>query len=272
MPEEHRNVLLITIAFLQKFIAPEIVSVTKMTIENISAIFAPCFFRSPFKEMDDILKAAENEKHFVVVLIKTLDTSKFTDLVNESPNFLDASVRATEYKSEKEISDQIDELKVTCRPDEEVNEPDEKQAYEENKEHISEYQKKYKKEHPEVHRIANQRRSALKRNLPATLTAEQWEQIKSVFSNTCAYCGKESKLAQEHFTPLSKGGHYTKENIIPACRSCNCSKNNRDFFEWYPQQEFYSQERELFIIEHLISQQEEQQEEQEEQEEKEVSA
>ena len=58
-------------------------------------------------------------------------------------------------------------------------------------------------------------------------------------------------LHQEHFIPLSKGGEYTHNNIIPACKSCNSSKQDTDFFEWYPTYEEYNEEREQFILEYL---------------------
>ena len=61
------------------------------------------------------------------------------------------------------------------------------------------------------------------------------------------------QLHQEHFIPLSKGGGYTHNNIIPACRSCNSSKWNNNFFDWYPKQEFYSEEKENFILNFILN-------------------
>jgi 5-methylcytosine-specific restriction endonuclease McrA len=31
---------------------------------------------------------------------------------------------------------------------------------------------------------------------------------------------------------LSRGGRYTLDNIVPACRSCNASKNNGEVTTW----------------------------------------
>ena len=58
-------------------------------------------------------------------------------------------------------------------------------------------------------------------------------------------------LEQEHFIPLSKGGGYSMGNIIPACRACNASKSDKDFFEWYPEYKYYSEERENKILDFL---------------------
>jgi hypothetical protein len=94
------------------------------------------------------------------------------------------------------------------------------------------------------------RRSA-KRKLPATLTEAQWNQIKETFGGKCAYCGKNGDLQQDHFVAVLKGGEYTHNNIIPACLSCNVSKRDKSFFDWYPKYKYYSKKREKKILEFL---------------------
>lgn len=126
-----------------------------------------------------------------------------------------------------------------------------KQYREEHKEEISKHRKIYNKNNKEKGRIYAQQRRSRKRKTPNTLTENQWIEIKSKFNNKCAYCGQEMPLEQEHFIPLSKGGDYSSNNIIPACMTCNRSKFNKDFFEWYPSQEFYSKQREIFILNFL---------------------
>lgn len=101
-------------------------------------------------------------------------------------------------------------------------------------------------------RLYQHKRNAMKKKLPSTLTNEQWEDIKNIFDNKCAYCGKEEeKLTQDHFIPLIKGGGYTHSNIIPACLSCNSSKRDYNFFSWFPKQDFYSKIRERKILSFL---------------------
>ena len=71
-----------------------------------------------------------------------------------------------------------------------------------------------------------------------------WFDTLEHFNNECAYCGDATKdLQQEHVIPLSKGGYYTKQNIIPACQFCNISKHNRNLMDWYPNQPNYSKDR-----------------------------
>lgn len=99
--------------------------------------------------------------------------------------------------------------------------------------------------------IRAHRRSAKIRELPRNYSIEEWKILTRHFDNKCAYCGEEKPLQQDHFVPVVKGGEYTINNIIPACKSCNCSKNDRDFFEWYPRQKFYSKKREQKILKYL---------------------
>jgi len=111
--------------------------------------------------------------------------------------------------------------------------------------------KKWRLNNPDKANVSGQKYRAKKRELPHTLTLEQWKTIKQKFNNKCAYCGKELPLAQEHFIALSKGGEFTTNNIICACRSCNSSKGNRDFFTWYPTYKHYSKKREKIILKFL---------------------
>lgn len=111
--------------------------------------------------------------------------------------------------------------------------------------------RKWYKDNPEKSALITQRRNAKKKSLPCTLTNDQWDDIKKVFNNKCAYCGEETHLTREHFVALSKGGEFSRDNIIPVCKTCNCSKNDKDFFIWYPKFKHYSLEREIKILSHL---------------------
>lgn len=123
--------------------------------------------------------------------------------------------------------------------------------YKANKNKIAEYNKEYREKNRDLRNTLEHKRRARKRKLPNDFTKEDWERTKKYFNYQCSYCGDEVELTQEHFTPLSKGGGYTVNNIIPACVSCNCSKKDRDFLKWYPEQKFYSEVRENKILEYL---------------------
>lgn len=75
-------------------------------------------------------------------------------------------------------------------------------------------------------------------------SAETWLETLEYFNDSCAYCGdKSDSLHQEHIIPLSKGGSYTKQNIIPACAFCNASKHNKDLMDWYPTRDNFDTKR-----------------------------
>lgn len=85
-----------------------------------------------------------------------------------------------------------------------------------------------------------------------TLTGKEWEEIKSNFNGKCAYCDCETDdITMEHFIPMVKGGEYSKDNILPVCRSCNSSKGTSSFWKWYPTQPFYSKMREKRLLKYL---------------------
>jgi 5-methylcytosine-specific restriction endonuclease McrA len=71
------------------------------------------------------------------------------------------------------------------------------------------------------------RRRALLLGSEASLTKQEWHTILARFSYRCAYCGSSDQLTQDHVRPLSRGGAHSKENVVPACKPCNCKKQAR---------------------------------------------
>lgn len=64
------------------------------------------------------------------------------------------------------------------------------------------------------------------------LTPAQWTAIRAAWG-CCAYCGEtDAALQKDCVLPLSRGGRYTIENVVPACRSCNASKSNDEVTGW----------------------------------------
>lgn len=87
-------------------------------------------------------------------------------------------------------------------------------------------------------------RKSRKANTIYNYSEDTWEDTLKHFKNKCAYCGDAIKeLQQEHVIPMSKGGYYTKQNIIPACQHCNISKHNKDLMDWYPKQPTFSKDK-----------------------------
>jgi hypothetical protein len=98
---------------------------------------------------------------------------------------------------------------------------------------------------------AKKKRREIMKQLPNTFTKEEWDQCKEYFNHSCAYCESTNKIQKDHFVSVLNYGPTTKENIVVACNKCNPSKGDFDFFQWYPGQLFYSQEREEKIIKYL---------------------
>lgn len=120
----------------------------------------------------------------------------------------------------------------------------------ENREIIKEREKAYRKTEKgiEENKIkCMNRRNKIK--VSGKITLSDWNECKNFFRNSsgkieCAYCGKElERPTIEHFIPISKGGTGNKDNILPICRHCNCSKQDKDFYEWYKDKEFFDEKR-----------------------------
>lgn len=93
-------------------------------------------------------------------------------------------------------------------------------------------------------RSREQRRRARMRHLPHDFSEMEWKDCIAFFGNKCAYCGVyEKELTQDHVIAVSKGGPYTKTNIVPACFSCNTRKHNTDMESWFSNQDYFSEER-----------------------------
>lgn len=64
------------------------------------------------------------------------------------------------------------------------------------------------------------------------LTDADWQRILDAWA-CCAYCGGDgAALQKDCVLPISRGGRYTLENVVPACRSCNASKCNDEVTSW----------------------------------------
>lgn len=58
------------------------------------------------------------------------------------------------------------------------------------------------------------------------------ERLKMVLPQSCCYCGSRERLSVDHLIPTKRGGANTGENLVWACRFCNCSKGACDALEW----------------------------------------
>lgn len=64
------------------------------------------------------------------------------------------------------------------------------------------------------------------------LSAAQWADLVAAWG-ACAYCdARTPALQRDCVLPISRGGRYTLENVVPACASCNASKHNDEVTGW----------------------------------------
>jgi len=64
------------------------------------------------------------------------------------------------------------------------------------------------------------------------LTSAEWSTLQELWAG-CAYCGATGvPLQKDCVLPLSRGGRYTRDNVVPACGPCNASKCNDEVTGW----------------------------------------
>jgi 5-methylcytosine-specific restriction endonuclease McrA len=79
---------------------------------------------------------------------------------------------------------------------------------------------------------AARRRQLRVRAADNDLTDAQWLVLLDAWGG-CAYCGAVGvALQRDCVLPISRGGRYTVDNVVPACASCNASKCNAEVTGW----------------------------------------
>jgi len=66
------------------------------------------------------------------------------------------------------------------------------------------------------------------------LRRSQWWRNR-IAAGRCHYCGVSvppKELTLDHVVPLVRGGHSTRGNCVPACKSCNSAKQSLLPIEW----------------------------------------
>ncbi|WP_161897318.1 HNH endonuclease [Gordonia spumicola] len=81
------------------------------------------------------------------------------------------------------------------------------------------------------------------------LTADQWASLQDEWGG-CAYCGAAGPgLQKDCMLPISRGGRYTLDNVVPSCRSCNSSKCNAELTSWMRRKKL---DERLFLERHYL--------------------
>ena len=81
---------------------------------------------------------------------------------------------------------------------------------------------------------AEEGRIRAERDKARKLRKTRWWQQKTA-QGICWYCGQKvgyANLTMDHIIPLARGGHSTKDNLVPCCKECNTKKNSSLPVEW----------------------------------------
>ena len=96
-------------------------------------------------------------------------------------------------------------------------------------------------------RAARRRQRRMRRSVH-DLTADEWRALQAAWGG-CAYCGATDQPVQRDCVlPISRGGRYTLDNVVPACRSCNASKCNSEVTTWMRRR---NHDERAFLLRHL---------------------
>jgi 5-methylcytosine-specific restriction endonuclease McrA len=84
-----------------------------------------------------------------------------------------------------------------------------------------------------MRRRAAARRTRRLASVVNDLDPDQWLALQIAWGGGCAYCGAaDGPLQRDCILPISRGGRYTLENVVPACATCNRSKGNDEVTGW----------------------------------------
>ena len=91
------------------------------------------------------------------------------------------------------------------------------------------YSRKWCKANPEKVKHRVKLAQARRRGAEGSYTQEEWQAKLQEHDNRCTYCGVdlEDSPTRDHDIPVSRGGTNYIDNIVPACRACNSTKNTK---------------------------------------------
>ena len=109
-----------------------------------------------------------------------------------------------------------------------------RQYYRENKKRTKQRVKDWVRDNPEKAKAQSERRRARELNAPGDFTGEDIERQYAAQKGRCFWCGCKvgDTYHVDHVIPLSRGGSNDPDNLVIACPSCNCSKQDKLPHEW----------------------------------------
>jgi len=102
-----------------------------------------------------------------------------------------------------------------------------------NKKQLARKKRQYYLKNPNI--STNSRARRLKIIGSSEISTAEWKDIMELCDWRCIYCGvplTKINRSVDHILPLSKGGQHNKRNLVPVCRLCNSSKNDKFLYDW----------------------------------------
>lgn len=106
-----------------------------------------------------------------------------------------------------------------------------------NKEIVLKGKKKEYRKNKDKYRAARLRRKARVRMLEHNFTDSDRIKILNDFNDSCCLTGRSEDIHMDHVLPLCKGGGTVVGNIVPLSGELNLSKNDRNLFTWFEDNE-----------------------------------
>lgn len=72
IPALNKKILIYLINFLQELAKPEYVEQTKMSVDNLSMVFAPTVLRCPYQDYNRVLASTDKQKAFMLNLFENV--------------------------------------------------------------------------------------------------------------------------------------------------------------------------------------------------------
>lgn len=103
-----------------------------------------------------------------------------------------------------------------------------------HKEVQAEKRRQWKKHNPDLVRVHNQNRKALRRGQQANVSKDIVKKLMTLQKCKCANCGSDLTLGHhlDHKQPISRGGEHADSNLELLCPTCNMRKFNKDPIAW----------------------------------------
>lgn len=91
---------------------------------------------------------------------------------------------------------------------------------------------RHRKNNLEKFALKEKLRRSKKRANGGQFSSKDWFRLYHRFNKLCAYCGSRPATTIDHVIPVAKGGSGYIGNILPACVTCNSSKQDKTLYEW----------------------------------------